>query len=625
MGANEPKEPDTPILRHARLTEAFAAAHIRLLTLAVALLGGVAMINATRVGGFRDDDFSSLGIGQDYGLSLTSLVGKSGTYEHLVPSAGVLSLLVGASGPHWWLVVALEAGFVAALTALVVMLVRELGASALLALLVGAIVATSIVFEATGLWWSAASGQLPMLVFATATILLSLRWNVRRSQSLFALAVLSQVAACSFYDRAQIVPVIVFFLLVIATPANETIRTRDLVTRARAAAPLVGALLGVALAQLVITLSLPGVNSANLSAVGHYSAGKWLGLVFDWWTIGVGSTIENQFPVFSISPTSKAYVAPIGMLILIALAVATIRNGRSAAIWASAFAIVTLSGLQVGAVRSGYLGAAAVATVARYQELTVLVLATFIPAAWVAAGRPFPRSPAGVYFLSIVVIFAALGWTWNLVDGLTIQQRAPLVAAAYARNYEASLKRWNAGGKPFTLVDQRLPETVVFAVPATGDYNRLSKATRILAPGVDPPDLYSLSGVFLVADQRGVMTPVDVGPMRRVGPSKTSCGTSARSANWLEPGGVVVATTFPKDVAKSEKELILTVRLSETTGEGRVFIVGSQSPWPLTELDLGSYPDGLRTSLPAGSTGATVQFWLGAGGCVDSVEVGEIR
>ena len=583
------------------------------------------MINATRVGGFRDDDFATFGTGADYGLSLVALVGKPENFEHLVPSAGFLSWLMGVFGPHWWLAMAVTAGLVAALATLVVLIVRQLGGPALLALLSGAVVATSIVFETTALWWSAASAQLPMLVFAAATILLSLKWMVSRSQQIFAFAVVSQVAACSFYDRAQIVPVIVLVLLVVATPASEEITWGSIKARFLEARTLVASLFAVALFQLAVTLTLPGLNAGNLSSAGHLSAGDWWSTVFDWWAIGVASAVWNQFPSFDPSWTLINYLELGGILVLIAIGVSTIRNRRSAAIWGSAVGLITLSGIQVAALRVGAVGPILFATIARYQELTVLILAIFIPTAWVAAGRPRPRSPAGLYFLSFVAVIAAIGWTLNLLGGLDAQQKAPKVAASYARNFKTSLERWDATGKTGTFLDQTIPTNVLSPVPTTGDYNTVSKASRVLAPGVGFPSLNSLSGTMLTVDQLGVIAPVDIGPIRKIGPLKKSCGTSLRSADWLEPGGAIVPAHIPKTVSSSGRELILLVRMSKTTGQGRVFVTVSESSWPVTVLRQHDYPSGFRTRLPAGSTGTTVQFWLGAGGCIDSIEVAEIR
>ena len=626
MASEERSGKDDRNTGRTNAAESFALKHLRLLTLAVSAVGAMAMINATRVGGFRDDDFYLIGLGQEYGFGRNAFLGKPEFFEHLAPSAYGLSWLMGVFGPHWQIAVGLAAVCIAVLTVLVVAIVRELAGSALVALAAGAVIATSIVYEATALWWSTESQQLVMICFAAATALLSLKWIKSKSRAVFASAVLGQAVSCSFYDRAQILPVIILLLLTVATPGSDSLTRASYVKRAREAAPLVAALFAVALLQLVITLSLPGLNAGNLSTAAKVSPGEWWDVVVDWWGIGVGSAVWNQFPVaFSLAGRLSADATVGGLVALVVLAVATIRNRRSAAIWVAAISVITLSGIQVAALRVGVTGSAGLALIARYQELTMLIFATFIPAAWVAAGRPTPRSGLGAAALAAVATLATVGWIAHLLNGLTVQQVAPIRAASYAKNFKSSLERWNASGKRTTFLDQRVPDAVVFRVPPTENFDYYSKASRILAPGVDAPPPNSPSGVLLTADPRGTLSAVNLGVERKIGPSQKTCETSQRTAGWLEPGGVVVPAKIPKAIATSGRAMVLSVALSKTTGEGQIFITSSLSSWPTIELAMDAYPNGLRTLLPAGSKNTTVQFWLGAGGCIDSIKVAEIR
>jgi len=627
--AEERLQGESQNTRRLGVVEEFASVHLRLLTLAIAVLGALAMVRAARVGAFRHDDFMLIGLGQDYGLSFTSLFGKPEYFEHLVPSSYALSWLMGALGPQWSIAVGFSAVLIMVLTVLVVNLARALGGSALVALAAGAAVATSLVYESMALWWPSESQQLTMLCCAAATGLFALRWIQTKSRAAFALAVLGQVAACSLYDRAQIVPVIIFFWLTVATPTSDALTRVGFAKRARDAAPIVGALLAVALLQLAVTLSLPGLNSGNLSGALKITPREWWDVAVDWWGIGVGSVAWNRFPsAWEPWKAAKLYDSAAtvgGLAVLVALALATIRNKRSAAIWVSAAALISLSGVQVAALRVGFTGPVGLALTPRYQELTVLILATFIPAAWAAAGRPAPRSSAALAALSVVAVIAVAGWLINLRDGLPAQQIAPLRAATYTRNFKNSLWLWDKTHRATTFLDQRIPQDVIYRVPSTEDYNYYSKAARIMAAGLAIPPPNKLTGVLLAADREGVLRSPSIGPNHRVGPTHKTCRYSKRSADWLQPGSVVVPFQVPSALTKSGRAMVLSVRLSETTAQGKVFVMSSVSSWPVIELQLTVYPNGFRTLLPARSSSSSVQFALGAGGCVDSMELALVR
>lgn len=606
--------------------ERFASAHLRLLTAVVALCGVAATVYAGRVGAFHDDDFLQIGLGQDYGLSARVLLNLP-RFEHLAPAANALSWLLSVFGPEWWMAQWFSALCIGAFSVLVVLLGRMIAGSAVVALVAGAVAATSIVGGTITLWWTGAAFQLPMLCFAVATMLLSVRWMEERSTPVFVYAILAQIAACLFYDRAQIVPAIVFVLLVVATPAGEPITGASLWRRTKQAGPLVAALFGVALLQLVITIAIPEqLHKDVFSEITSHSLSQWLVMVVDWWRFGVASVISNQFAVLSVPPgVVTGQTQLLALIALGSLVAGTIRGRRSALVWASAVVLITVSGLQVAALRLGTFGPVLLAWNVRYHELTLLTLVVLVPAAWAAAGRPRPHSRMLSILLVAVIGVGAVGWLMHLNTGIAAQQKASTRAGEYASNFRASVRQWNATGQKGSLLDGRVPLDVAWIGPPTEGYDYLSKVAPVLEPQMTRPPVDGLSGPPLLVDFTGKFVPVRLGKSVNLVPTKPRCGFSNETSAWLELGVVVVSAEVPLAVSRSDRELLLTVRLSKANEKGQVGITSSESTFPVITLELGDHPGGFRTRLPSGTKDLTVQLWNGAAACINSIKVAEIR
>ncbi len=600
--------------------ELFAGRHFRLIVALVAIGSALIVLRATRGGSFRDDDVQFIGLGQDYGLSVTSLLGKSQYLDHIKPSALGLSWLIGLGGPQWWLAQTFAAAAIALLAVLIAVLARTLSGSSVVGLLTGAIVGSSTVVVTISLWWTATTQSLLMLCLAATTIILALRWASSRSAMTFALALAAQVGACSFYPRAQLLPMIVWVVLVVATPSDERLTLSAAWARSKATAPLLIGLFVIAFAQLALTLLFAVGNAEGLSVASSTSLSDWGQVISHWWGVGVGSTVWNQFP--TLSTYGPPRIA--GLAVLAAIALLTIRNWRAAAIWAAAAALVTLSAIQIAAGRLGTLGAAGIASAPRYQELTILTLATLVPAAWAASGRPTPRSGAIRSVLAVAIVVAGAGWLFNLREGVRAQQPIVLRAADYAHNFRNSLAQWERTGRHGTLLDERVPPFVVFRFPAIEDYNFYSKIARVFAPGVAIPPPNRLTGVPLWVSQVGVVAPARVGPYLPLGGRTPRCGSSTRSADWLKPGGFIVGGKIPSSISHSGHPLVLRAVFGDTNRLGRIGVTSSAVKFPVAAMNLSDYHAGFRILVPAGSEALTVQFWRGAGGCVRSLEVAEL-
>ncbi len=600
--------------------ELFAGRHFRLIVALVAIGCALIVLRATRGGGFRHADVHLIGISQDYGLSVTSLLGKSQYLDHIVPGAKGLSWLIGLGGPQWWLAQTFAASAIALLVVLMAVLVRTLSGSSVVGLLSGAIVGSSTVVVTISLSWTATTTHLAMLCLAVTTIILALRWASSRSAMTLTLTLAAQVGACSFFDRAQLLPVLIWIVLVVATPSDERLTFSAAWARTKATAPLLIGLFLIAFAQLALTLLFAGHNTEGLSYAASASLSDWGQAISHWWGVGVGSTVWNQFP--AVSTNGPPQIA--GLVVLAAIALLTIRSRRAVAIWAAAAALVTLSAIQIVAGRLGTLGAAEIASAPRYQELTILTLATLAPAAWAASGRPTPRSGVMRSALAVAVVVAGAGWLLNLREGVRAQQPLVLRSADYAYNFRNSLTQWERTGRRSTLLDGRVPPVVVLRVPQTEDYDSYSKIARIFAPGVAIPPPNRLTGVPLGVSLSGVVAPARVGPSLRLGGRAQRCGSSTRSADWLKPGGFIVGGKVPASISNSGNALVLRAVFGDTNRLGRIGVTSSADAWPLARMNLSDYHAGLRILVPAGSELLTVQFWRGAGGCVRSLEVAEL-
>ena len=306
------------------------------LAFAVAILCALITARALRAGAFRDDDFVNIGLRQDVGLGMTTFFGTPELRDHLSPAAGGLSWLIGALGPEWWMAqwfAALCVGLIVVLGALVV---RELTDSPIVALGAASLLGTSAVIIVTAGWWTTTSSGLTMLGAALATIIFALRWRRSRAIKWLVLSWLSQLLACAFSDRAVMIPLLVWVLLVLP-PSSDAPTLRRVLERTRSALPLLAGLFAIAMSQVVLTALLAKANtSGGLSYLANAPLLTWLEVVVNWWGRGVSATVINGFSgpsegqeVLGIKPQWGFSLAG-GLLLLVALLVGTVRNRSSA-------------------------------------------------------------------------------------------------------------------------------------------------------------------------------------------------------------------------------------------------------------------------------------------------------
>lgn len=607
--------------------ERFGAKHFLGLVFAVAAVCALISVRASRGGSFRDDDLVNIGYSQDTGFSLDSWLGPPRFREHLVPGASLMQKLMAAFGPEWWMAQLAAAILVAILVIGVALTVRAITQSPWFAIATSALVGTSVVVVSIANWWTAASLHLPMLCAAAFTTFAALRWLETRSKSWFAIAIAGQLLACSFSDRAVPVPLMIAVVLVAAGSTTTRPAAKQVWADLKAALPLIVGLSAVVLLQIALTLMLSSPETSNPALTGALHTGRavWKDLVRYWWEIGVAATVLNSWGAVVPDAMDAALTTggAAGLALIAIVAGLTIRSVKAALIWAALAVLVTVSGVQVAFGRLFYVGPQWLAGVPRYQELTVLFVAVLVPAAWAASGKPLPRSrPAAI---ALAVLAAAFGASWlaHLRTDIRGGQPHIIAAATYARTMKASLQWWEKQPGPKTLLEERVPGEVVFAVPATQGYNFASRVARVFAPDAVVPPLNAINGRLLRLDQGGSLREVRSGPSSRLHLKKLGCGRASPAAVWGTAGGYWIPARVPTSVASSGKAILLRVELAKSGGVGSIGVL-AVGGWPLYEMAQDKYANGFRVVMPAGTANIELQLWHGASTCVRSVEVAPI-
>ena len=607
--------------------ERFGARHFLGLVFAVAVVCALISVRASRGGSFRDDDLVNIGYSQDTGFSLGSWLGPSQFREHLVPGASLMHKLVAAFGPEWWMAQLAAAILVAILVFGIALTVRAITQSPWFAIATSALVGTSVVVISIANWWTATSVHLPMLCAAAFTTFAALRWLETRSKPWFAIAVAGQLLACSFSDRAVPVPLMIAVVLVAAGSTTIRPTAKQVWADLKAALPLIVGLFAVVLLQIALTFMLSGAGTANPALTGALHTGQavWKDLVRYWWEIGVSATVLNSWEAVLPEAMDAALTTggAAGLALIAIVAGLTIRSAKSALIWAALAILVTVSGIQIAFGRLIYVGPQWLAGVPRYQELTVLFIAVLVPAAWAASGKPFPRSRLAAISLAVLAAAFAVSWLAHLRTDIRAAQPHVIAAATYARTMKASLQWWEKQPGPKTLLDERVPGEVVFAVPATQGYNLASRAARVFAPGVVVPPLNAIDGRLLRLDQGGSLREVRSGPSRSLRLKAPGCGRASPTAVWGTAGRYSVPAQIPTSVATDGRAILLRVVLAKSQGVGSVGVL-AVGAWPSYELAQETHPDGFRVVMPAGTSNIELQLWHGASTCVSSIEAAPI-
>ncbi len=613
------------------LEEGWRFARTRFVWLAFALAIVCALITARalRAGAFRDDDFVNIGLRQDAGLGMTTFFGTPELRDHLNPAAGGLSWLIGALGPEWWMAqwfAALCVGLIVVLGALVV---RELTGSPIVALGAASMLGTSSVVVLTAGWWTTASSGLTMIAAALATILFALRWRRSRAIKWLVLSWLSQLLACAFSDRAVMIPLLVWVLLILP-PSSDAPTVRRVLDRTRSALPLLAGLFAIAISQVVLTALLAKANtSSGLSYFANAPVGTWVEVALNWWGRGVSATVINKFSgptegqeLVGIKPRWGFSLAG-GLLLLGALLIGTVRNRSSAMIWLAFIFITTLSGFQIAAGRLEVMGAEWIAAVPRYQEMSLLAGLLLIPTAWVASGRPVPRRRWTLALLSGVVSLFAVVWLINLRVTVQATQARIIAVASYSGNLRNSISELARNPAGSAVLDGYLPDFVVFQVPTTSGYNRVERAASILAPGVRSQRFGALEGELWQADLTGTLRPVSTSAPRALLDGKAFCLRSAAGSVLFGPGSSAAQFPVPKSTRASLRSILVTVERRGASPIGTVALTPAGQLLPLYVYEIARYRRGFRAVIPALSSSVTIGFWGGGGGCI-KVKASEI-
>lgn len=583
------------------------------------VLCGLVSLRAGRAAGFIDDDIANLGFGKRYGWGVETFLGLPETRDHIQPGAAALSKLLSVTGPHWWTAQLITAALVAALVAVVAVMVRQLSESATLGLFVAFAFGTSIVIGRIALWWTSASLSLPMLAFGAAVIICSVSWARARAPALLVGAGVAQLLADSFSDRALLLPPIVWAVLVLMPPAGASL-SAQIKLRTRAAAPLLGVLVAVAAFHLLLTLALTrSSTSEGFSAAGSLSVIGWIEVVANWWARGVAGVMANQFvPALADQAPIRGealFVLVAGSGILVVLLALSVRNRLAALAWVSFAVTVTIAGLLFAVGRVGTQGAAGIATVPRYQDITLLALAVFAPLAWALSGRPRPPVP-GV-LATAAVLAACLAWFFQLRSGIRDSLERPIAAARYASNLERSLTERVPRASRLSVVDDRVPDYVMFRVPQTGSFSWLSSAIEVLAPDAPTPTFGRPYGNPWLVNSDGVANPARTSDQAELD-RKPACVATSRDSRWLDRSKRVVVPVADR-ARRSGRPILLRVLLERTGRAGEVGVVSLRpgtSPLPSEEFPLASFPDGFRSVIEPGTPEVAIDFWGGARTCI---------
>lgn len=591
------------------------------------LLCGLVSLRAGRAAGFIDDDIANLGFGKRYGFGSETFLGLAETRDHVLPGAAALNKLLSATGPDWIVAQLVAALLVAALVLALAMLIREITASPWLALFVGFLVGTSIVTGRIALWWTAASLQLPFLVLAPVLLLASLRWWRARASWLVAACVLLQLLAASFSDRAVLIPPLVWVVILTLPSDGKESFGRQIISRTKESCALLIGLFAVVIAQIGLTLVLASSNTKPVFATaGSLSVGGWLEVIANWWARGVAGVLTNDFPppgfleagrVAIIDGQPVAVLAG-GLAVTVTLALLTVRSRQAVFVWGALVLLVTVSGIQIAIGRVGALGPVGVATIPRYQDVTMLAVAVLVPLSWVVSGRP--RPPVGALSALMIVAAVCAAWFVQLRAGVRESLDRPMAAASYARNLRSSLEKLSPGLERYSLLDDRIPEYVMGRVPQTASFSWLSAAVQVLAPGEQPPAFDGTQGTLLVAGPDGVVVPVRETFTLQVTRGKLGCVKTDVGSRWLKGSRQVRVPVSPRAV-RSLRPIVLDVRLVASSARGEVGVTAFPETIPSRTLPLGSHPDGFRVVLPGGTPEAVIDFWGGARTCLERVSV----
>ena len=599
------------------------------LALAIGLLSGALVAFGTRHGWFQIDDFPILNEAHDRGLSLDFLLSPV-MNERFSPGHRVIQWIVlQAPGNEWLVVIVTSSLLVGVSSLLLAVLVRQITGEPLLALACGAVFGSWSGWTAISLWFGTAALTLPTIALMIAALIISVRWDrSRRKVDLFTAALLLLLACC-FSVRAVILPPLLLILLVLATPSTRSITVADIWQRMKS----VRALLIVAFLIPVPFVVLDAKATGTVSEATSPAAHDWLELSWHWILDGVGAVVLNAQPSVAGHPATTGAIGVVaepglsgqpatvwavaGICLLVLLAASTIRGTRSATVWVAMLGLLLLCGLEIGYARLGQLGLMIVSPL-RYHEADLLVIGVLAPAAWVASGKPFPRSGgARKLFTASAIVLAGL---WLLSGARTVHSLhqadiGPRTRAAVEAMRE-TVPPIISGTTKASLIDTRSPTSLSFA----GD-RELPRTIKTFVTSA-PFSLFDRSGIPFIVDNNGFAHQLAISRTQLRWNVSPFCLNTTRSSHFFGPGSAGTKVDLPATLPAGRR-LVLTLKFAVSRAEGRmaIFFLPSRTGFSDAEIQADQVASGLRIIVPETATAISLSAWGGLRACLKSASL----
>lgn len=549
---------------------------------ALVALGGTILFLLTAKGSwFFEDDLRNLSEAHETSLGWSFLVSPI-VEARLAPGHRLLDWLVVSSPVDaWHTAVAIGAACLFASAMLMAVTVRDIAGSPPAGLLAAFAFVAWVGWGRTGLWWAASAHLLPSMAFSIAAVLLATRWLSSRGSLALLGSLACTLIALSFSMRAMVIPLLLLVLLIVSTPSGLPLTARSALSRARATGPIL-----FSTAAVVVVYTALDLRTESQVITDPATTGQFLAYLADWMTRGLGAVVANARP----SATGSIPLASWGgLVILLALMLATIRNRRSALTWVGIFGLIAFCGLQVGhrlsqAINEGA-GYGYLVSDLRFHEGDVLVLALLVPAAWGAAGKPVPagalqrRLLAGAALL-LVCIWAAFGYATREA---VLDENPGALARVTDSNIRSSVGMLStqATGMP-SVIDTRLPNAFV-PIAFGGTYDGgLPRLLDVLYPELGASALKT-SGVpaYLDSDGKAVTLRLD-DATRMLVPSPPCAETTGPEA---ARGVSVTAFRVPRATVPGQLR-ILDLRFARASARTLIRLSFTPAPRGSQSVDL---------------------------------------
>lgn len=607
------KEPDAGPKDVTSRVGSLAERHFTGLTVLLALASGfVTFLSASR-SAFRDDDFLNLGEARASGMSFDHLF-QPVTDVHVMPIHRLLNWLLLTFGPDITVSSAMSALMIGAAVLLLSFAIRSISGSALMAMGVCALLATSSVILRVGAWWTEAAGEFAALAFSGALMLAAMRWVSHRTKSGLVLNALLLLACIFSFDKYLTVVLPVSAVIVLGLTDERRLTLGGLRSRVRECLPLLLVYAGVVLAYLAMALWLI-LNRTNPFLDGEHPAGPstWAHYLLKWWETAVFGTVTN-------SHLGQRWGWCAGAVIFVLLALLTVRGSRSAVIWLAAMATIFANAVVLGVGRLASAGIGILTLDPRFQDLTLLALALLVPAAWRASGSPKPSSRTSRVVAIAFASLVAVAWVMNGYQARHYYLRLWNLdyARAYAENLRTSLERLSREHPDLTILSAAPPAEVV---GIGGSFTDTPSVAAVVAPDVAINESQP-AGTVVEIRRNGIARVVRTSSLRNLQIGRQRCANSTPNSLFSLPGSKLIAIRLPRKYSRLRltRTVLVTTRFTQANGVGFVGLAyGMKNGVAQVShyRPLGGNRQGLRAISPAYEN-LFVAVWGGAGLCLQS-------